>query len=83
MCSIWREVLKLDRVGVSDNFFELGGHSLLVFRMLHRSQAQFQIKLSAHDVLGAPSIAAMALAIEDRLITELEMMETQAINEVA
>jgi amino acid adenylation domain-containing protein/FkbH-like protein len=28
LAGIWREILKLDRVGIFDNFFELGGHSL-------------------------------------------------------
>lgn len=29
IAGIWRDLLKVDRIGANDNFFELGGHSLL------------------------------------------------------
>jgi amino acid adenylation domain-containing protein len=34
--ALWRDVLRLDRVGIHDNFFDLGGDSFLMFKM-HRS----------------------------------------------
>ncbi len=33
IADIWRQVLKVQKVGVNDNFFELGGHSLLALRV--------------------------------------------------
>ena len=33
MAEIWREFLRVDRVGAEDNFFELGGQSLLSLRV--------------------------------------------------
>ena len=33
LARIWREILKVDRIGAEDNFFELGGHSLLALRV--------------------------------------------------
>jgi len=33
IAGIWRDVLKVDKVGAEDNFFELGGHSLLSLRV--------------------------------------------------
>jgi amino acid adenylation domain-containing protein len=38
---VWREVLKIDGVGLDDNFFDLGGHSLLLNQVRTRIAAAF------------------------------------------
>ena len=34
LVDMWKNLLKVDRIGIYDNFFELGGHSLLAMRMV-------------------------------------------------
>jgi amino acid adenylation domain-containing protein len=36
LASIWKEVLKIEKIGRSDNFFNLGGHSLLATQLISR-----------------------------------------------
>jgi thioesterase domain-containing protein/acyl carrier protein len=36
LAEIWKEVLKVQQIGINDDFFELGGHSLLALRMMHQ-----------------------------------------------
>ncbi len=36
LCTIWADVLKVERVGIHDNFFHLGGDSLLVIKLMSR-----------------------------------------------
>ena len=45
IAQVWREILKLDKIGVYDNFFELGGHSLLAMRVIARLRNNFGIDL--------------------------------------
>jgi acyl-CoA synthetase (AMP-forming)/AMP-acid ligase II/thioesterase domain-containing protein len=41
LAAIWREILKLDRIGVEDDFYALGGGSLAVIRMLGVVQERY------------------------------------------
>ncbi|HSS48622.1 MAG TPA: AMP-binding protein, partial [Thermoanaerobaculia bacterium] len=36
IAAIWRELLRLDPIGIDDNFFDSGGHSLLAVRVYHQ-----------------------------------------------
>lgn len=60
ICEIWRQILKVERVGALDNFFELGGHSLLATRVIARVQRDFGIALGIRDFFADPTPRAMA-----------------------
>jgi myxalamid-type nonribosomal peptide synthetase MxaA len=65
LCGIWRDLLKLDRVGVHDSFFELGGHSLLLAPLMIRIRDLFQLRVGMRDVFDRPTVAELAAWIED------------------
>jgi amino acid adenylation domain-containing protein len=60
IAEVWRDVLKVERVGAHDNFFDLGGHSLLLVQLLRRLQAVLKRELSVVDLFRHPSVAALA-----------------------
>lgn len=60
IAGIWRDVLKLGRVGVRDNFFDLGGHSLLAVQMHRRVKAELAIDLPITDIFRFPSIQTLS-----------------------
>ncbi len=63
LAEIWREVLRLDRVGIHDNFFELGGHSLLATQVISRLADTLQVDLPIRRLFEGPTIAGLAQAI--------------------
>jgi len=64
--------LSLERVGIHEDFFELGGHSLLAAQIIHRINQTFQIDLPMRTIFDQPTIAGLALSIEEALIEKLE-----------
>lgn len=72
LAAIWSEVLKIDQVGVFDNFFRLGGHSLMAIRVIHRVNQAFRIDLSVRRVFEDPTVAGLALVVEETLLERLE-----------
>ena len=57
---IWRDVLKLPRIGMQDNFFELGGHSILVIHVLNRLRTRLDRDFSMTDMFTFPTIRSLA-----------------------
>jgi thioesterase domain-containing protein len=67
LARIWREVLKVERVGIHDNFFELGGHSLLAAQLAARISKELAVELRLGVIFEAPSISQLAAHVGSAL----------------
>jgi len=61
MSDIWKDKLKLDRIGINDNFFDLGGHSVLLAQIYQElSRALPDRELSIVDLFQYPTVHSLA-----------------------
>jgi acyl carrier protein len=60
VAALWREVLKLDRVGLHANFFDIGGHSLLLVRLQAALKREFGQEIALVELFQRTTVAAQA-----------------------
>jgi amino acid adenylation domain-containing protein len=80
----WREVLKIDQIGINENFFDLGGHSLLAARLVTSIRNILDVEMNMVDVFEAPTISSLAQLLYPRVADkETESELARLIEELA
>ncbi|PZS36911.1 MAG: non-ribosomal peptide synthetase [Pseudonocardiales bacterium] len=60
LCTIWEEVLGVERVSIDDDFFELGGESLAAIRVVNRVRSELSSELAIQQLFLTPRIVELA-----------------------
>jgi acyl transferase domain-containing protein/ubiquinone/menaquinone biosynthesis C-methylase UbiE/acyl carrier protein len=74
LANIFQGLLGIDLVGIHDSFFALGGDSLTGTLLISQVRQNFQVEISVRSLFEAPTIAELALVIEEILIEEIEQL---------
>jgi len=75
LAEIWRDLLRVERVGAGDDFFALGGHSLLATRVVSRLRLEVDLELPLRTLFERPRLRDLAEAVEELLLAG----ETEAL----
>jgi len=65
LVEIWQESIGIDSVGVHDDFFLVSGSSLVAAIIFTKIQKCFRLKLPLSLLVAAPSVAQLALHIDE------------------
>ncbi|MGW6980819.1 amino acid adenylation domain-containing protein [Streptomyces sp. NPDC054932] len=83
IAEIWHELLGV-RAGAHDNFFHVGGNSILAIRLISRIQEEFEIDFTVRAVFEGPTVARLAVAVEERIRAQLEALpDAQLFNDAS
>jgi amino acid adenylation domain-containing protein len=72
---IWREALRIERVGIHDNFFDLGGHSLLMVEVQSKLQIALKREISMLDMFKYPTINELVKYLRNGASEQNEILE--------
>ncbi len=60
---IFRELLRIDQIGVTDSFFQYGGYSLLTVQLFARIDRELGVRLPISLLFDAPTVSDLARVI--------------------
>lgn len=70
LLQLYRQVLKIDQIGINYNFFEMGGQSLKAGLLLSKIYNKTHIMLSIKDIFKYPTIKELAKYIREQRVTD-------------
>lgn len=70
LCAIWREVLRIEQVGVQDNFIDLGGNSMRAMQIATRVRQDLERDIGIRDVLLYPSVEDFEAFLESQHVPD-------------
>ncbi|KAF9285295.1 hypothetical protein BGZ68_003984 [Mortierella alpina] len=66
LSAVWREILKISKIGRHDNFFMLGGHSLLAVRLISIIRSTLALEMALRDIFETPTIAGLSKRLVEK-----------------
>jgi amino acid adenylation domain-containing protein len=63
LAKLWKEVLRVRKVGIQDDFFELGGHSLLAVKLVAKIRIALSVEVTIGQLFALPTIEQLAAEI--------------------
>lgn len=81
LSKLWKEFLKVDKVGINDNFFDLGGDSLIAIK-LQIEAFKLGIDISYGDIFSFPTIKQLSNKASTPITKNMDIEDFyyQAIN---
>ena len=79
LAAVFAEVLQLPSIGVEDDFFALGGQSILATQVMARLRERLELDLSVRLLFEAPTVAALALRVEDALAAQIDALDDEQV----
>ena len=73
----WRELLRVERIGVDDDFFALGGDSLRTMPLVSRIKQRFGVELPLSAVFQSPTVAQLAKLVTGEAQSEAISLESR------
>lgn len=62
IADIWKEMLKLEKVGITDDFFQIGGNSILAIHVSHRISKLLDFDIKTADMFRFKTIEQLLTA---------------------
>ena len=69
---VWKDVLRLNKIGIHDNFIALGGHSLAAIRVTSRINEELGMEIPLNKVFNLPTIEEYSNYLEKIMVELLD-----------
>lgn len=70
LASVWRDILRVEKIGRTDDFFDMGGHSLTALQVASRARDAFGVELPLIDLFEARTLEALAGQIDRAVLSK-------------
>ncbi|MDE9443624.1 amino acid adenylation domain-containing protein, partial [Xenorhabdus bovienii] len=75
LCTVWQDVLGLERVGIKDNFFRIGGNSLIAIKLTAAIRRVLAVEIPLVQVFELKTIAGLAAQMGQQACTVIPHVE--------
>jgi amino acid adenylation domain-containing protein len=80
IANLWKEILKVDQVGINDNFFEIGGNSLSIVKLKALLEKKFGKEVPDVKLLEYPTILSFSNYL-NREIADTDSSPSEAMDQ--